>query len=243
MDGFDHFNAPLEYQEMKWLVNIFIIGMDVGWLVHYLYMAYTSFKDQTYCMTIAGLCANFAWELVYCILYPAKGLVERAVILSGLFLDFGVFYTAMRNAPNEWHHSAIVRDNMVLVFTAMTLFFLSMHLTLVAQFGSAQAYTWGAAVCQLIISIGDVFQLLSRGNTRGTSWTLWISRFFGSASAVGFALIRYYRWPAAFSWLNCPLILWTATMFLLFEILYGALFFLVKRREEDFQQHKKQKQR
>ena len=173
MDGFDHSTAPPEYQEMKWLVNIFIIGMGVGWVVHYLHMAYTSFKDQTYCMSIAGLCANLAWELVYCILYPAKGFVERAAFLLGLSLDFGVFYAAMKNAPNEWHHSTIVRDNIVLVFTAMTLFFLSAQLILIAQFGPAHAYTWGAVVCQLLISIGDVFQLLSRGNTRGTSWTLW----------------------------------------------------------------------
>ncbi|OOF99087.1 hypothetical protein ASPCADRAFT_41863 [Aspergillus carbonarius ITEM 5010] len=217
MDGFDHSTAPPEYQEMKWLVHIFIIGMGVGWVVHYLHMAYTSFKDQTYCMSIAGLCANLAWELVYCILYPAKGFVERAAFLLGLSLDFGVFYAAMKNAPNEWHHSTI--------------------------FGPAHAYTWGAVVCQLLISIGDVFQLLSRGNTRGTSWTLWISRFFGSASAVGFALVRYYRWPAAFSWLNCPIILWSVSIFFLSEILYGVLFFIVQRHEEDTQDHAKQKQR
>ncbi|PYI11326.1 hypothetical protein BO78DRAFT_446280 [Aspergillus sclerotiicarbonarius CBS 121057] len=243
MDGFDHSTAPSEYHELRWLVNISVIGMAVGWVAHYVEMAYTSSKDKTYCMTIAGHCVNFAWEFIYCMIYPAKGVAERLAFLLGLVLDLGVVYTAVKNAPNEWSHSPIVRDNMPLVFTAMTLAFLSGNLALVAQFGPAAAYTWGAIICQMIISVGNVFQLLSRGNTRGASWTLWISKFFGSTSAIGFALVRYMYWPEAFSWLNCPIVLWSVAVFFVSELLYGFLFFLIKRREDDSQQHVKCKQR
>ncbi|PYH92710.1 hypothetical protein BO71DRAFT_329378 [Aspergillus ellipticus CBS 707.79] len=241
MDGFDNSTAPPEYVELKWLVNIFIIGMGAGWIVHYVCMVYTSFKDQTYGMTIAGLCANFAWEIVYCLMYPATGFFERAAFCLGLLFDMVVIYSAIKNAPNEWRQSAIVGNNMSLAFAAMTLFCLSGHLALVAQLGPGLAYTWGAVACQLLISVGDVFQLLTRGNTRGGSWTLWISRFFGSTSAVGFALIRYFYWPGSFSWLNSPLILWALAVFFLSEILYGVCFFFVKSHEEASQQQVKYK--
>lgn len=69
------------------------------------------------------------------------------------------------------------------------------------------------------------------------------SRFFGSTSAIGFALVRYIRWWEAFSWLNCPLVLWSVVMFFLFEILYGALFYSVKRQEERSQCGIKHKER
>ncbi|RAK97741.1 meroterpenoid cyclase pyr4 [Aspergillus ibericus CBS 121593] len=242
MDGFDHSTAPPEYHELKWLVNIFVIGMAVSWGAHYVEMAYTSARDKTYCMTIVGQCINFAWEFVYCVLYPAKGFAERMAFLLGLILDLGVIYVAAKNAPNEWAHSPLVRDNMLLVFTAMTLVLLSGQMALVAQFGPAAAYSWGAIACQMCISVGNVFQLLSRGNTRGASWTLWISRFFGSTTAMGFALVRYFYWPEAFSWLNCPIIWWSVATFFLSELLYGFLYFLVKRREEE-SQHIKYKQR
>ncbi|PYH34351.1 uncharacterized protein BO87DRAFT_57449 [Aspergillus neoniger CBS 115656] len=231
MDGFDHSTAPPEYNELKWLADIFVIGMAVGWVAHYVEMIHISFKDQTYCMTIGGLCINFAWEIIFCTMYPAKGFVERVAFLMGISLDLGVIYAGIKNAPNEWHHSVMVRDHMPLVFAATTICCLSGHMALTAHVGPAQAYTWGAIACQLFISIGNVFQLLSRGNTRGASWTLWISRFFGSTSAIGFALVRYIRWWEAFSWLNCPLVLWSVVMFFLFEILYGALFYSVKRQE------------
>ncbi|GKZ68765.1 hypothetical protein AnigIFM50267_003510 [Aspergillus niger] len=217
MDGFDHSTAPREYNELKWLADIFVVGMAVGWVAHYVEMIHTSFRDRTYCMTIGGLCINFAWEIVFCTMYPAKGIIERVAFLVGISLDLGVIYAGIKNAPNEWHHSAIV--------------------------GPAQAYTWGAIACQLFISIGNVFQLLSRGNTRGASWTLWISRFFGSTSAIGFALVRYFRWWEAFSYLNCPLVIWSVAMFFLFEILYGVLFCSVKRQEKSSQRGNKHKER
>ncbi|PWY78297.1 hypothetical protein BO70DRAFT_408363 [Aspergillus heteromorphus CBS 117.55] len=241
MDGFDYSTAPPEYLEHKWLVNIFIIGMTAGWIVHYVDMAYTSFKDRTYSMTIAGLCANFAWEIVYCIIYPAKGFCEWAAFGLGLLLDLGVIYSAMKNAPNEWRQSPIVGNNMFLVFASMTVFFLTGHLALVAQLGPGLAYSWGAVLCQLLISVGDVFQLLTRGNTRGASWRLWISRFSGSTSTVAFAFIRYLYWPGSFSWLNSPLMLWSVCIFFLSEFLYGILFLSIRRYEEASQHQVKYK--
>ncbi|GAT22218.1 PaxB [Aspergillus luchuensis] len=133
MDGFDHSTAPPEYNELKWLADIFVIGMAVGWVAHYVEMIYTSFKDQTYCMTIGGLCINFAWEIIFCTMYPAKGFVERVAFLMGISLDLGVIYAGIKNAPNEWRHSAMVRDHMPLVFAATTLCCLSGHLALTAQ--------------------------------------------------------------------------------------------------------------
>ncbi|PYH45065.1 meroterpenoid cyclase pyr4 [Aspergillus saccharolyticus JOP 1030-1] len=241
MDGFNHLEVPAEYEELKWLDTLFVAGMGIGWLAYYLNATYTSFTDQTYCMTVAGLTINFAWETVYCLVYPAKGMIERTICFLGLLLDIAVIYGAIRNGRNEWRHSPLVMNNLVLSFTVMTLFWVSGHLALAAQLGPGQAYSWGAVVCQMFISVGDVFLLLTRGSTRGASYTKWLSRFLGSISTLGFASIRYVYWPRAFAWLNCPLMLWAVAVFFLSELLYGFCFFLIRRQEEASRLEEKRK--
>ncbi|PYI14222.1 hypothetical protein BO86DRAFT_381414 [Aspergillus japonicus CBS 114.51] len=243
MDGFEHSEVPAQYEALKWLDSLFIAGMGLGWLAYYLNVAYTSFRDQTYSMTIAGITINFAWEIVYCLVYPAKGVIERVAFFLGLLLDITVIYAAIRNGSNEWRQSPLVMNNLALAFAGMTLFWLSGHLALAAQLGPGLAYSWGAVVCQMFISVGDVFLLLTRASTRGASYTKWLSRFLGSISTIGFAYIRWAYWPGAFAWLNCPLILWAVAVFFLSELLYGFCFFLIKKQEEAFQLDDSQKRR
>jgi paspaline synthase len=174
MDGFStHIQPPPEYISVKWISDIFVLGMGLGWGSHYAVMTYVSIKDRTYCLNIMALCADFAWEVVYGFVYPSNDWAERVVIFVALLVNIFVMYAAIRATPNEWQRSPLIMQNSLLVFVATTVLWLGGMLSMAAQLGPARAYSFGAILCQMLISVGQVCQLLSRNNTRGASYTLW----------------------------------------------------------------------
>lgn len=173
MDGFDVTQAPAEYLQVKPIADLFVAGMGIGWIINYVGMVYISFRDKTYGMAIMPLCCNIAWEIVYGIIHPSKSWLEQGVFLAGLTINFAVMYAAIKFAPNEWTHSPIVMNNLPLFFVLGVSVFIAGHLALAAEIGPALAYSWGAVVCQLLLSTGGLCQLLCRGSSRGASYTLW----------------------------------------------------------------------
>jgi paspaline synthase len=173
MDGFDVSTAPQAYRDIEWIANTFVFLMGVGWCVNYVGMVRSSLQERTYGMAILPLCSNLAWEVVYGVIYPSKSRLEQTVFVSGLLLNVGVMCAAVTFAPCEWHHAPLVQRHLTLIFTLSILLCLSAHLALAAHIGPSLAYSWGAIVCQLLLSIGGLCQLVVRGSTRGGSYTLW----------------------------------------------------------------------
>ncbi|KAL2870493.1 uncharacterized protein BJX67DRAFT_378454 [Aspergillus lucknowensis] len=232
MDGFSaSLEPPPEYVRVKWIVDLLVAGMGVGWLVHYIAMAYISLKDQTYCLNTMALCADFAWELTQVFVYPPSDQGELIAIVLALLINIFIMYGAVQAVPNEWRHSTLVQQNAPLIFVATTALWFGGMISLAAQLGPAHAYSIGAIICQMLISVGQICQLLSRNNSRGASYTIWLSRFIGSTFTVGFAALRYVYWPEAFSWLGEPLILWVVTVFFVSEFAYGYCLFRIKQEE------------
>nr|WGJ63583.1 terpene cyclase [Aspergillus striatus] len=232
MDGFDVSQAPPEYHAVKPIADLFILGMGLGWVINYIGMVYRSFQEKTYGMAIIPLCCNIAWEIVYAVIYPSQSVAERGVFLAGLLINFAIIYAAIRFSPNEWAHAPLVRDNLPWIFLVGISGCLTGHLALAAEIGPSLAYSWGAVICQLLLSIGGLCQLLCRNRTRGASYLLWLSRFLGSCCTVGFASLRWKYWPESFEWLNSPLVLWSLAVFLLVDGSYGIFFWHVKRYEK-----------
>ncbi|KAB8071307.1 hypothetical protein BDV29DRAFT_193379 [Aspergillus leporis] len=232
MDGFDASQAPPEYLAVKPLADFFVFGMGLGWVINYVGMVYVSFKERTYGMAIMPLCCNIAWEFVYSLVYPSKSLMERGVFAAGLLINLGVMYAAISFSPLEWSHAPLVERNLPWIFAIGTIGFLTGHLALAAEIGHSLAYSWGAVVCQLLLSIGGLCQLLCRSSTRGASYTLWLSRFLGSCCTVGFASLRWMYWPISFAWLNSPLVLWSLAVFVMVDGSYGVCYWYVKRYEK-----------
>ncbi|KAJ9237854.1 hypothetical protein DTO169E5_5025 [Paecilomyces variotii] len=231
MNRFDVSQAPPEYREVEWLSNIFVAGMGIGWIINYVGMVHQSFHDRTYSMAIFPLCCNIAWEIVYGLIYPSNDLIEKGACVTGLAINFAIIYAAVRFAPNEWTHSPLLMRNMPLVFFVGILVCITGHLALAAEIGYPLAISWGAALCQMMLSIGGLCQLLCRNSSRGASYTLWLSRFIGSACVVVFGWLRYFYWYEAFSWLNSPLIWWCLAVFFVVDGSYGVCLYYIKRAE------------
>jgi paspaline synthase len=173
MDIADISRAPQEYLDVVWIADICKLVMGIGWTTNYVGMIRKSLKDETYAMALLPLCCNFAWELVYAILYAFGSSMEKWIHLSGLLLNCGVMYTAVKNAPKEWGHAPLVQRNLTLIFILAVLGFASAHAALAMQIGPALGQALSAYACQLLLSVGGLCQLLSRGHSRGASYFLW----------------------------------------------------------------------
>ncbi|KAL8788615.1 MAG: hypothetical protein Q9195_007210 [Heterodermia aff. obscurata] len=232
MDGFDVSTAPAAYQEVKWVADVFIGLMGLGWCTNYACMIRQSFRDQSYGMAVIPLCSNIGWELVYVLVYPSKSYLERFIFVIAVSLNLGVMYSAILFSPKEWSHAPLVRDNLPILFAAGVILCFTGQLALAMQIGPSLGYSWGAAVCQILLSVGGLGQLLARNSTRGSSRTVWLSRYLGSCFTVVFAGIRYLYWPEAFAWLSGPLMMWCLAVFFITDALYGACFARIRSEEE-----------
>lgn len=147
--------------------------MGVGWLTNYIGMIYKSNKEKTYGMSLMALCCNFAWELTYAFIYPFHSDLEKYVHCTGLLLNCGVMYTAVKYAHGEWAHAPLVQRNLPLIFVLSIAGFTSAHLALAMQIGPSLAQAWSAFACQILLTVGGLSQLICRGHSRGASYFLW----------------------------------------------------------------------
>lgn len=173
MDGFNNLQPPESYREVQWIADLFVTLMGVGWIVNYASMLWHAFTDSTYGMALLPLCSNIGWELTFVLVHPSPNSYEYGIFAALLTLNFGIMTAAARVAPAEWKHSPLVARSTTPIFLVGILVCFAGHVSLAAQIGPGLAYSWGAFVCQLSLSVGALCQLLQRNSTRGTSWPMW----------------------------------------------------------------------
>ncbi|KAH0593201.1 hypothetical protein MHUMG1_08923 [Metarhizium humberi] len=232
MDFFHDTSAPPEYEQVAWIADVAVYAQALGWALSYVEMMYRSIKDRTYGMSLLALCSNFAWEFTYAVIYPASGKPERIMLTTWLILNVGVMACVIAFAPNEWNHAPLVKRNLPLIVGFSTLAFGSGQVALAATVGPGLAANWGSMVCFELVCAGNICQLLSRESSRGVSYTMWFSRFFGSFIGYIFYSLRAKHWPQTYSWLDNPITQWNGGVCCLLEMVYVVLLWHVKRNEK-----------
>ncbi|KAL4799153.1 hypothetical protein BDV19DRAFT_385403 [Aspergillus venezuelensis] len=213
------------------VVNLLGSASGIGWILNYILMTYYSFRDKTYSMSMLPLCCNIAWEFVYGVLYPSSTFVVRPVILSWLVLNCLVVYAAIKYSPNEWSHAPLVQRHLPLLFIVGIAACTGFHIALIRKFDPATAFLWSARSCQVLLSIGGLFQLLSRSSTKGGSYFLWLSRFLGSTCGVVKMTLMWKYGESRFHWLDDPLTAYCVATWILSDVLYGVVFYSLRCKE------------
>ncbi|OQE38552.1 hypothetical protein PENCOP_c008G04552 [Penicillium coprophilum] len=232
MDGWsDISSAPPEYSDVAWIADRALLAQGLGWSINYLAMIYQSHKDRTYGMAILPLCCNFAWEFVYTVIYPSQNPAERAVLTTWMVLNIFLMYTAIKFSPNEWQHAPLVRKSLPVIFPVAIAAFTAGHLAFAATVGVAKAANWSAFLCFELLTAGAVCQLMSRGSSRGASYTIWASRFLGSYIGSIFLHVRETHWPHEFNWISHPFVAWHGIMCFSLDIAYVVLLWYIRRQE------------
>lgn len=173
MDYFYGTSPPPEYERYAWIVDAATLVQGLLWALNYGEASYRSIKDRTYGMAIFPLCCNYAWELVYTLIYSSQNKYERIIMTTWLILNSVMMGCAIKFAPNEWIHAPLVKRNIPFIFLAGVAAFVIAQLALAATVGPGLAMNWVAALCYLLLTIGSLCQLMTRGSSRGVSYTMW----------------------------------------------------------------------
>lgn len=173
MDPYYAISSPLSSPTAEVVANTLRVLCSVSWNTCYIAMVYSSFRDKTYSNAIIPLCNNLGWEIVYGIFYCPNLFFMRVQNFGWFFLNLGVMYAAINFSSNEWRHAPLVERNLTHIFAVGIIGLTAGHFALAAQLGPHIAFIWSAKGCQLVLSVGSLSQLLSRGSTRGGSYTIW----------------------------------------------------------------------
>lgn len=173
MDSFDLSKAPVEFQEWEttfWVCNLYV---DSAWLIVYVGMIQRSVQDQSYAMPLLSQCFNLAWEITFGFIYPADHWVLTLAFRLAVIINSAVTYTAIRYGSREWDRSPIVKRNLPIIYTVGIGTSVACYMGIVEQLGRSKACFMIAIILQAILSVGSLCQLLTRGSTRGYSFSLW----------------------------------------------------------------------
>ncbi|KAJ5845246.1 hypothetical protein N7534_008915 [Penicillium rubens] len=218
MEAFDVSKAPLEFQEWGDISMSMDMYSNVAWIIVYVGMIQLSIRDHTYAMPLLSQCLNLSWEITFAFICPTD--------------DWGVTYIAIRYGAREWDHAPIVKRILPLIYAVGLGAPIACYVGIVKQIGEAKACFMIAIVLQAILSVGSLSVLLTRGSTRGYSFTLWFFRFTGSLALVPSFYLRVQHWNEAFGFLATPFMLWCCSIFLGFDLLYGICFWYIKQYEQ-----------
>ncbi|XRM39596.1 hypothetical protein ABZX51_002946 [Aspergillus tubingensis] len=232
MDAFDLSTAPQEFA--SWATTLYACNIYTNfiWLYVYYGMIYRSYKDKSFAMPLISQCLNIAWEIVFGFLFSQDHWFITLSFQAAVISNCGVIYAAIKYGAREWDRSPMIQRNLPWIYIGGTLLAIVGHISLTKELGMVRACFQGAIVCQAILSVGYVCQLLVRGSTRGFSLNLWFFRFTGSLVMVPEFYIRVNYWPDAFSWLGEPFMLWCCFIYLGFDLAYPVFFWYIQRHEK-----------
>ncbi|OJJ99235.1 hypothetical protein ASPACDRAFT_120412 [Aspergillus aculeatus ATCC 16872] len=235
MDGFDLTKAPPEFQAWGWTSYLCHSYTNLTWLYVYYGIIYYSYKDRSYSMPLISHCFNIAWEITFGFLFALDHWLITLTFQVATLSNLGTIYAAIRYGSQEWAHAPLIQRYLPWWYLAGIALAIAAHLALVAELGGMTACFANAIVCQAILSVGYLCQLLTRGSTRGFALNLWFFRFTGSLTLVPEFYLRVKYWPEAFGFLGKPFMLWCCAIYLGFDLAYGICFWYIRRMEQEAQ--------
>lgn len=163
-----------------------IVG-GIFWSLTYILIIRRGFKDKTYSMPLAALCANISWEAIFSFIHPHSPpqlyinyiwfLLDAIIVLQ--FLKFGKF---------EFPKFSIRQFYSVFLMALITAFFLVLFITY--EFNDFKG-AYSAFGQNLMMSILFITMLLSRNDLRGQSIYIALFKMLGTGiSSLAFYLYQ-----------------------------------------------------
>lgn len=155
--------------------NILTALSGVLWSASYILLALKAFNDKSYGMPIYSLCLNITWEGVYGFVY-GPDVFNQVVFAQWMLVDVFLLVATIKFGASAWSHTPIVANNLGwIILTACIICLwaqLAVAAVLVPAIGRKVVFFTSWAL-QVVISVGSVEQIMSRGNTNGHSWSIW----------------------------------------------------------------------
>jgi hypothetical protein len=165
--------------------ELMVVG-GLFWSLTYILIIRRGFKDKTFGMPLAALCANISWEAIFSLIYPPSP-PQIYINYAWFTLDIVIVFQFLRFGKSEFPKFSIKK------------FYLAFSMMLLIAFGLIFAITYElhdflgvyAAFGQnLVMSILFVTMLLSRNGVRGQSMYIALFKMLGTG-VVSLAFYSY----------------------------------------------------
>ena len=168
----------------------------VLWDATYILMTLRSLRTHSYGMPLLALAANLSWELVY-VFFVCETPLETFGFLFWLVLDVGLVYTTVRFGEGDWKGGrwgwvgrwvGVVLVGLTAVGCVGNYWFARWWLEVPGRgsgskqgkwwrgregFDTTELAFWSAGLSQVLLSVGSLAMLASRGHSGGTGYVIW----------------------------------------------------------------------
>ncbi len=248
-----HDTLPAHVDPSIYLFNDALLGTGgVGYTICYILMTRQSIRDQTYAMPLFVLAFNFAWEIVFA-LYVSNEIREQAIFFIWMVIDLGLVYAVLKYGSNEWKHAPIVGRNIGKIFAVMLAWMCVLIYAISAWWLDAENPVnpkvgkiykgikgidtdelgyWTSLVAQVFLSVMSLAQIIVRGNSGGSSYAIWTSRFVGSLAGLNLNYgYCWWVWPEAHGYFANPIAVVMMVAWVVADLAYVVVLRAVKKTE------------
>ncbi|KAI1845194.1 hypothetical protein JX266_008741 [Neoarthrinium moseri] len=222
LNAVDQVNQPPLH--FLWVQDACILSTGILWTIAYVLYIRQGFQDRSYGMPLFALCANIGWEFVYGVVFPIS-YAETLTFVPWVLIDCGIIYTTVKFGPEQWKHAPLVANNLVPILACGTALGIAGHVAFIKTCSSVvEAALYSGFTLQVILGAASVAQLMSRNNTSGHTWTIWVCRSIGSFLAVVMFSWRYWHYPADYPAVGSPMTIFIFTCVEIADLTYPFVF-------------------
>ena len=223
------------------ICDVLLAINGLSYTVCYILIARQSIRDKTYTMPLLSLALNFAWEIV-CAVYVTEEAEKKAVIALWMLIDLALVYTTVKHGETEWKHAPAIGRNLGKIFSvllawscigfyALSVWWLDPENPVNPKVGKTyRGYNgidadeflfWTALVVQNVLSVSSLAQIIIRGSSRGTSYSIWATRFIGSVAGMNLSFgYCWWVWPEIHGYFVNPFAVWMLVTWLVADLGY-----------------------
>ncbi|MBK1896237.1 transmembrane-type terpene cyclase [Chryseobacterium paridis] len=169
----------------------------LAWTIVYIALTYRGIKDKSYGMPLIPLALNFAWEMVFSLVYPPAATGIAGALINGIWMicDIGIITTYFMYSYPYFHRRYSISKTEWMVYSALA-FIVSFGIMLTGGpfFGQFNSYfkadifqgaIFIAYVQNLIISVCFLLMIWERKGSEGQSLTIGVFKCIGTGFSVG----------------------------------------------------------
>src|SRR5659263_215763 len=166
--------------------TLMIIG-GLFWSITYILIIRRGFKDKTYGMSLAALCANISWEGIFSFIYPHSP-PQLYINYIWFLIDVVIVMQFLKYGRSEFPSLSNKKFKAMFLFALATCFGLVFSIT--REFNDWQG-AYAAFGQNLVMSILFIVMLFNRNDLRGQSMFIALFKMLGTAiSSLAFYLYQ-----------------------------------------------------
>lgn len=164
--------------------GLMIVG-GIFWSLTYILIIRRGFKDKTYGIPLAALCANISWEAIFSFVHPHP-FPQLYINYIWVFLDVIIILQFLKFGKSEFKKFSIRQFYLTFLMALITAFFLVLFITYEINDFIGVYAAFGQ---NLMMSILFITMLLIRNDLRGQSIYIALFKMLGTGiSSLAFYL-------------------------------------------------------